>query len=88
MKHNPPRLSGGERQRVAIARALCSKPELLILDEATSQLDQANLEAVFALVSNDFPQATVIAVSHQPIPANLPIAHRFRVASRRLVPVS
>jgi ABC-type multidrug transport system fused ATPase/permease subunit len=59
------RLSGGERQRIAIARAIIRKPEILILDEATSSLDTVSEKAVQDAIMNVAKKCTTVIVAHR-----------------------
>lgn len=57
-------LSGGQLQRVLIARALVCKPDILILDEPTSNVDMRAEEDIFALLKKYSEHMTIIVVSH------------------------
>ena len=60
------RLSGGERQRIALARALITNPALLVIDEATGQLDAENEQRILEALESLRGRTTVVAISHHP----------------------
>ncbi len=66
MNHYPNMLSGGEQQRVTIARALSNKPELLLMDEPTGDLDTKNRDIVLNILVklNRDEQITMVMVTH------------------------
>ena len=75
--HRPQQLSGGQQQRVAIARALAGKPQLILADEPTGNLDSANGEQVIELLQQVAASGTtVIMVTH---------SHRDAAAAQRIV---
>lgn len=59
------RLSGGQRQRIALARAILRRPELLILDESTSQIDMASELAIRQTLESMKGQFTILIVTHR-----------------------
>ncbi len=73
LTHKPSELSGGEQQRVALGRALINRPKILLADEPTGNLDQANANEVMQLlldIRKEFDITTII------------VTHDMNIASR------
>jgi putative ABC transport system ATP-binding protein len=66
--HYPAQMSGGEQQRVALARAAAPRPKILLADEPTGNLDEANGAAIMDLLFGlrDRHGATLVLVTHAP----------------------
>ncbi len=73
MNHLPGQISGGEMQRVAIARALVNRPEILLADEPTGNLDTKRTEEIGEVLQdlNRSAGLTIVMVSHNPNMARL-----------------
>jgi putative ABC transport system ATP-binding protein len=68
LQHRPDELSGGQRQRVAIARALITRPELVLADEPTANLDSKTSEQIIDLMRrmNEDKGVTFLFSTHDP----------------------
>ena len=65
LEENGANLSGGQRQRLAIARAMLKKPDILILDEATSNLDSITERALDRTINEFSKDMTTIFIAHR-----------------------
>ena len=68
LNHYPAQLSGGEQQRVALARASAPRPDILLADEPTGNLDETNGAAIMDILFDlrDRHGATLVLVTHAP----------------------
>jgi ATP-binding cassette subfamily B protein/subfamily B ATP-binding cassette protein MsbA len=71
------RLSGGQKQRIALARAFLRDPSILLLDEATNQIDQHSEQLIYEALKDFITNRTCIFVSHRP--------EAFRLCDRIIV---
>jgi putative ABC transport system ATP-binding protein len=86
--HLPSQLSGGEQQRVAVARALINHPKLILADEPTGNLDEANEETVIRLLRDLHNEGhTILMVTHDPSIGSL-ADRRIELAHGRLAQIT
>jgi putative ABC transport system ATP-binding protein len=88
VEHLPSQLSGGEQQRVAVARALINHPKLILADEPTGNLDEANEETVIRLFQELHAEGhTILMVTHDPAISRL-ADRKIDLAHGRLARIS
>ncbi len=61
------KLSGGEKQRISLCRSILFKPEILILDEPTSSLDQKSSDLIYSSLKNLKGKMTIVLISHEEV---------------------
>ena len=73
-------LSLGEQQRLGLARAILQAPDFLFLDEATASLDEPSEAALYRLLQERLPHATIVSIGHR---STLIAFHRRRLTLER-----
>ena len=73
-------LSLGEQQRIGIARAILHAPDFLLLDEATASLDEPSEAALYKLLHERLPNATIVSIGHR---STLAAFHKRRLTLTR-----
>lgn len=74
------RLSPGELQRIAFVRVLLKKPQLILLDESTAALDEANEARLYRLIRQKLPESMIVSVGHR---STLDAFHQHQVHIHR-----
>jgi ABC-type polar amino acid transport system ATPase subunit len=77
LRAEPSGLSGGEAQRVALARALCTRPDFLLLDEGTNQLDPHAVRRVESVIREEAERGCAVVLVTHNIPQMLRMADAF-----------
>ncbi len=85
-KHRPQELSGGQQQRVAIARALVTRPNLILADEPTGELDSVTGRAIMELFRDivRHEDVTILMTSHDPVMLEI-VDYTYEMADGQII---